>query len=67
MIDALDYGVHNPFPMVDVFNCTDHCSVGGKKDAQYIAGLFLPLVKTPENTAEDYVSALTNIINVVLL
>ena len=66
MSDALDYGVHNPFAMLDVFNCTDHCSVGGKNYAQYIAGLFLPLIEKPEHTDDDYVSALSNGINVVL-
>ena len=40
MINALGAGVHNPFAMLDIFDCTGHCAIGGKKDATYIANLF---------------------------
>ena len=58
MINALGSGVHNPFAMLDVFDCTGHCAIGGKKDATYIANLFLPLISKLENMVDPYVSLL---------
>ena len=66
MSNALGHGVHNPFAKLHVFDCTDQCSVGGKKDAQYIAGLFLSLVEKFKNTEDDYISTLTNGIHALL-
>lgn len=57
MVNALGAGVHNSFAMLDVFDCTDHCATGGKKDASYLAGLFLPLIDKIENMENPYVSA----------
>ena len=51
-------GVHNSFTMLDVFDCTGHCSEGGKKDAEYIANLFLPLIAKLEKKVDTYVSTL---------
>ena len=31
VMNALDHGVHQPFSVSDVFDCTDHCSEGEKK------------------------------------
>ena len=45
MVNALGAGVHNNFSMINVFDYSYHCSNGGKKDASYIASLFLPLIK----------------------
>ena len=56
MVNALGAGVHNPFAMLDVFDCTGHCAEGGKKNAAYIAKLFLPLVMKLECRKDDYVS-----------
>ena len=56
MINALGAGVHNSFAMLEVFDCTDHCATGGKKDASYIANLFLPLISKLENVEDPYVS-----------
>jgi hypothetical protein len=56
MINALGAGVHNSFAMLDVFDCTGHCAEGGKKDAVYIAGLFLDLIAKLEGMEDDHVS-----------
>ena len=58
MMNALAAGVHNSFAMLDVFDCTEHCSKGGKKDATYIAGLFLSLIAKLEAMEDDHVSTL---------
>ena len=55
MINALAAGVNNPFALLDVFDCSEHCSNGGKKDASYIANLFLPLIQKLENSTDKNV------------
>ena len=57
LINALGAGVHNPFAMLEVFDCTDHCATGGKKDGCYIANLFLPLITKLESIKDPYVSS----------
>jgi len=52
MINALAAGVNNPFALLDVFDCSEHCSKAGKKDAPYIAKLFLPLIKRLEESRD---------------
>ena len=44
MVNTFGAGVHNNFAIIDVFYCLEHCSNDGRKDALYIAGIFLPLV-----------------------
>jgi len=56
MLNALGAGVHNSFAMLDVFDCTSHCATGGKKDAPYIANLFLPLISKLESMEDPYAS-----------
>jgi hypothetical protein len=58
MVNALGAGAHNQFAMLDVFDCSEHCSNGGKKDATYIANLFLPIIKKLENMTDVHVSLL---------
>ena len=36
MINALAAGVNNPFALLDVFDCSEHCSKAGKKDASLL-------------------------------
>ena len=45
MGNTLAAGVNNPFALLDVFDCSEHCSKAGRKDASYIAKLFLSLIK----------------------
>lgn len=58
MINTLAAGVNNPFCLLDVFDCSEHCSKGGKKDAAYHAKLFLPLIHQLENTLDKNVRCL---------
>ena len=57
MINALAAGVNNAFCLLDVFDCSEHCSNAGKKDASYTAKLFEPLINQLENTLDKNVSA----------
>ena len=57
-INACGSGVHNPFAMLDVFDCTKHMANGGVKDASYIAGLFIPLIQKLEDMEDQFVSVL---------
>lgn len=41
-MNLLASGVHEPAAVIDVIDCSGHMSLGGKKDASYIANLFLP-------------------------
>ena len=56
MINCLGAAVHNSFAMLDVFDCTDHCARGGKKDAAYISELFLGVIAKLEEMKDQYVS-----------
>ena len=67
MINALGAGVHNSFAMLDVFDCTAHCANGGKKDATYIANLFLPIISKLESMSDPYVSSLNYALIICLL
>ena len=58
MINALAAGVNNPFCLLDVFDCSEHCSKAGKKDAAYHAKLFLSLIDQLENTMDKNVRCL---------
>ena len=44
-MNLLCSGVHNHAAVLDVVDCSGHMSKGGKKDASYIAQLFLPHMK----------------------
>ena len=56
MHDACASGVHNPFAMLEVFDCTKHMASGGIKDAPYIAGEFVPLIRKLEDMTDQFVS-----------
>jgi hypothetical protein len=45
LVNMLAAGVHEPAGMLDIAECTGHIQGGGKKDAGFIAGLFLPHMK----------------------
>ena len=66
MINALGAGVNNPFALLDVFDCSDHCANAGKKDAVYIARLFLPLIKKLEESTNKNVRCGVSFICIIL-
>ena len=57
MVNALGAGVTNNFSMLSVFDCLDHLSNVGKKDASYIASIFLTLIKKSEDMKDFHVSS----------
>ena len=40
LVNILAAGVNNPSAMLDIVDCTKHCSAGFKKDARYLAGVY---------------------------
>ena len=54
-MNLLCAGVHNPCAVLDIADCSGHMSRGGKKDAAYIARLFLPIMRKldPEKCLGD--------------
>ena len=66
MINCLGAAVYNSFAMLDVFDCTDHCAEGGKKDAEYIAELFLGVIAKLEDMEDQYVSILVSLSHIVI-
>jgi hypothetical protein len=53
LVNVLAAGVNNPFALLDIADCTDHLAKGGKKDAQYIAKICMPLMKQIESEKLD--------------
>ena len=45
LVNVLAAGVNNPFALLDIADCTDHLSNGGKKDAMHIAKIIMPLIE----------------------
>ena len=53
LVNVLAAGINNPFALLDIADCTDHLAKGGKKDAQYIAKICMPLIKQIESEVLD--------------
>ncbi|KAL7532944.1 hypothetical protein ACHAWF_009154 [Thalassiosira exigua] len=65
LVNALANSPTKPFTMLDCFDCTDHCAKGKKKDAKYIAGLFLPLIKKLETVRDKSGQPYTGVVDMV--
>ena len=63
LVNVLAAGVNNPFALLDIADCTDHCSSGGKKDAPYIAGLVEPWIVKMENEVDAMKQCHTGIVD----
>jgi hypothetical protein len=48
LVNVLAAGVNSPFALLDIVDCTNHCAMGGKKDAKYIAENVQPLITRME-------------------
>jgi len=49
LLNVLAAGVHNPFALLDIVDCTEHHANGGKKDAHYLAhDVIGPLIERME-------------------
>ena len=53
LVNVLAAGINNPFALLDIADCTDHLAKGGKKDARYIAKIWMPLIKQIESEVLD--------------
>jgi hypothetical protein len=49
VVNVLAAGVNNLFALLDIADCTDHLSNGGKKDAMHIAKIIMPLIELIES------------------
>ena len=48
LVNVLAAEVNSPFALLDIVDCTNHCAMGGKKDAKYIAEIVQPLITRME-------------------
>jgi hypothetical protein len=64
LVNILAAGVNNPFALLDIADCTDHCSSGGKKDAPYIAGLVEPWIVKMESEVDAMKQRHTGIVDI---
>ena len=54
LVNILAAGVNNPSAMLDIVDCTKHCSAGFKKDARYLAGEFTPVIEKIHNATDTH-------------
>jgi len=57
LVNILCSGKNSPVAVLEVVDCSDHMSVGGKKNAEFIANIFLPHIQRldPNKTLTDCV------------
>ena len=51
--------------MLDIVDCTDHCAPGKKKDAKFIAKMFLPLIEKTELATDVHGNKQSGIVDMV--
>jgi len=54
LVNVLAAGVNNPSAMMDIVDCTKHCSKDIKKDAKYLAGEVLPVINKIHNAVDTH-------------
>lgn len=65
LINVLAAGVNNPSALLDVYDCTSHCALGGKKDAKFIAQVVEPFIIRMENETSTTGKHCTGIVDMV--
>jgi len=65
LVNVLAAGVNNPFALLDIVDCTDHCARGGKKDARYIADIVKPLITKIESERDLHNNRCPGIVDLV--
>ena len=65
LVNVLADGVNKSFALLDIANCTDNLSNGGKKDAKHIAQIVMPLIKQMEVEHVMHNKKLTGIVDLV--
>ena len=46
LANMLSMGIHCPPAVLEICDCTGHMQLGGKKDAKFIAGRFIPIIRS---------------------
>ena len=67
LVNVLAAGVNNPFALLDIADCTDHLSSGGKKDAMHIAKIIMPLIELIHSEHDVHNKKSPGIVNLVFL
>ena len=60
LINILGAGVHNHAALLKIADCTGHVAQGYKKDAEYIAKLFIPHMERLDKEKKRYVTSVFN-------
>ncbi len=67
LVNVLAAGVNNLFALLDIADCPDHLSNGGKKDAMHIAKFIMPLIKLIESELDMHNKKSPGIVDLVFL
>jgi hypothetical protein len=67
LVNVLAAGVNNPFALLDIANCTDHLSNGGKKDAMHIGKIIMPLIELIHSEHDVHNKKSPGIVDLVFL
>ena len=54
LVNILAAGVKTPSAMMDIVDCTHHCSRGYKKDERYLTGEFVPVINKIHNDVDAH-------------
>ena len=57
--------VNNPFALLEIADCTAHLAKGGKKDAEYIAKIIMPLIQQIESKEDMHKKTSPGIVDLV--
>ena len=52
MMNVLGADVNNPFAVLDIINCNQHCAKGNEKNAKYISALIKCIIEKIEETVD---------------
>ncbi len=67
LVNVLAAGVNNLFALLNIADCTDHLSSGGKKDAMHVAKIITPLIKLIHSEHDVHNKKSPGIVDLVFL
>jgi hypothetical protein len=65
LVNVLTACVNNPFALLEIANCTAHLAKGGKKDANYIAKIIMPLIQLMESEEDIHKKTYSGLVDLV--
>ena len=65
LVNVLAAGENSLFALLNIADCTDHLSNGGKKDVMYIAKIIMPLIELIESELDVYNKKSPGIVDLV--